>query len=269
MSLYPIVPGSRTERDIHRMEEALRTLRDLTVAAGVAQAFNASDSSRGFGNVAFSKLFFSDEDVYDFQRFYHYYGIDFRDNPETTAQGCKQAGPQWVKFGTEDRLVWGNLLPQLLRALAGKGVHVARSQSWRWDRTEHPRANGKPRYVPVYEMMVTLDVAGARAWNPEPVIEAALRSHCMGLHPLADQHLFDWQEDTVQERLFSHYGWTRSGVVVFFDRLKALKRAKEILFPGLPCMEAKVGKGRSQSWSLTIDLSQPEGQQTRNESAHA
>jgi hypothetical protein len=253
-NLLPIPEESRTARDIARMEEVLRRLRQVAVGAGMADSFQANDHTRGGRGVKFSELFTANEGQWDFQRFYNYWAIEQRSNRWAHNHGYIGAGPgpQWVRFGSEDRLAWGRLMPELLQALAGLPVSVTFDNVWRWD-YKNQRPKGQPTYIPCYEAMVLLRAENTPGFQPEALTQALLAKHCMVDHPLADAHLFDWQEDFIGQTLFHSYGWNRDGFSTEFYSKRGLEEACEALFKGLKLSVEKQGKERR--WRVCIDLS--------------
>lgn len=253
--LLPIPADSLAAKGIARMEEVLNRIRQAPLDAGVAQVFEAHDASRGGHGTKFSELYTTGEGRWDWQSFYHYYGIDWR-STRWGEQGSHRGdrGPDWVKFSTEDRQAWGRLLPQMLRSLNGLQVSVTRDSSWRWDR-ENPRpTRGQPTYVPVYQAMVVLTDSSRPAFDAEAVAGSLLQHHCFADHPLADKHLFDWQEDVFGQLLFRSYGWYRDGFWAQFDRKGEMEEACQSMFQGLRHSVEKHGKGGDVRWLVTVDL---------------
>jgi hypothetical protein len=254
--LLPIPPDSRMAADIARMESVLRALRGVVAQAGpdALARFSAHDASRGGGGVAFSDLFTSGEARYDWQEFYHYYAIEKRDKYAAEYGPLTDyRGPQWVKFSTEDRLLWVQLIPKMLEALAGQNVHVMRDTSWRWDR-HNPRPGGQARYVPVYQAMVSLPLGENAPFAPEAVLPELLQGICTADNPLADVHLLDWMQDTLGSVPVTALGWTPDGLRARFSNEADLDTVREKLFSDYPCVKGRIGEGRTKDWLLSVDL---------------
>ncbi len=253
--LLPIPADSAAARGISRMEEVLRRLRQVPLEQGFAERFFAHDASRGGQGVKFSELFVSGEGRWDWQEFYHYHGLSWRSRQYGETQTFRtDQGPSWVKFSTEDRLAWGRLLPLMLRSLDGLHVSVSQDTSWRWDR-QHPRPNGSATYVPVYQAMVALRQPTGLAFDAKTAVPSLLGRHCMAEHPLADRHLFDWQQDVFGQLLFRSYGWHRDGFWAQFHLKREMEQACQTMFEGLPHTVEKIGKGGNAHWLVVVDLS--------------
>jgi len=250
-NLTPIPPGSRMGGDISRMEAALRAVRTALVTAGVQDKFFAHDVSRGGAHTAFAEVYTTGEGDYDWQGFYHYYGLDHRSRSGNMF--VDSPGPQWVRVSTEARLLWVAHLPNMLEALRGMPVHVSHSTSWRWDR-DNPRPNGRARYVRVYEVLISQGRSD-EAFVPEDVLPQLLKNICRLPHPLGDQHLFDWQEDVHGKRLFGMYGWNESGILVNFDTKALMEEAVQTMFKDFTCTVTKTGRG---NWQLHVSLAEAE-----------
>ncbi len=254
-NLLPIPPESFAAKRIIRMEDVLRRLRQVTRDAGASDRFEAHDASRGGHGTKFSELYTTGEGQWDWQSFYHYYGIHWRSlRYGETESGRGDRGPDWVKFSTEDRLSWGRLLPLMLQALDGLQVSVTVDSSWRWDRQNPRPSRGQPTYIPVYQAMVLLGDSSRPAFNADVTATALLKRHCFADHPLADKHLFDWQEDVFGQLLFRSYGWHRDGFWAQFDRKADLEEACKTMFAGLTHQFERFGKGGDVRWVVTVDL---------------
>lgn len=262
--LLPIPADSLVARDILRMEQVLVALRTTAAGAGALDKFSAHDYSRG-GGVKFANLLVTGEGQYDWQAFYHYHGVEWRGRHRATEQRpAGTRGPQWVRFCTEDRKLWAHLLPAMLESLRGMRVHVTRDASWRWDRT-NPRPNGSPRYIPVYQAMVSLDSESSAGFDPESVLPSFLDNCCLADNPLADQHLFDWQQDSLGKLLFSSYAWNPNGVTAVFAKKADLVEAANVLFAGYDTVIERK-PARLRRWALKVDL---RTRQPRPEPPHA
>lgn len=231
------------------MEAILRAVRKALTTAGVQNKFFAHDVARGGAHTSFAELFTTGEGDYDWQAFYHYYGLGCRDRRgETFADG---PGPQWVRVSTEARLLWVAQLPNMLEALRGMPVHVSHSSSWRWDYA-NPRPNGQPRYVPGYEILVSLG-RPTDAFVPEDELPHLLKNICRLPHPLGDQYLFDWQDDVHGKRLFNTYSWNETGVLTKFKTKALMEEALKTMFKDFNCTVTKTGRG---NWQLHVSLAE-------------
>lgn len=253
-SLAPIPEGSRMATDINRLETALRALRAAVAdEPGAPSGIFAHDHTRGNRQIPFNELVTTGEGEFDWQEFYHYHALIQRSgrNREESFTG-HGFGPQWFRVSTPDRLLWVRTLPTLLEALRGMPVSVTRSSSWSWDRV-NLRPKGQARYVPEYEILVSSSVNAS--FDPSATTASLLSGICTIDHPICNQQLFDWQQDTLGERLFKSYKWSTSGVEVSFENKSLMERAMAELFPDVAHTINKTGKGRGTTWHVCFDLS--------------
>jgi hypothetical protein len=257
-NLFPILPGSPMARNIDRMEEVLRRMRQAASDGGVAEHFAVCDASRGGGLVKLSELYLSAEGNYDWQAFYHYAGVEARSRRYgSEAQVARELGPRWVRLSSENRLAWGHHLGAILQSLDGLHVSVSQDSSWRWD-YKNVRPNGRPRYVPVYQLLICLSDLDRKPFQAASVAANMLARHCMADHPLADCHLFDWQDDLLGRMVFGSYCWHPTGFRTALHSKASLEEACGVLFKDLQHSVEKQGKGKAASWQVTVHLTQPE-----------
>lgn len=246
--MVPIPAHSRMAGHIARMEEALRRLRGA-LPEGEREHFSVCDASRGENSTPLSQLRLSGEEP-DFLSYYRFWALELRDNH--AQRHCPQAllradGPQWIRLQSSRRLLWGMRAPELIRSLEGLSVSVLPETSWHWD-WSNLRPGGRPTYVPVYQMLVSL---AERPLDATVLLEACGQRICAADHPLADKHLLDWQEDVLGRRLFHSYRWKRTGFDAVFESRALMERAKKELFSGL-----RTGQFRlpSRLWALAVEL---------------
>lgn len=256
-SFVPIPTESLMARDIFRMEEVLRALRQVLRDNEAAETFYVQDAFRGGGDTWMSQVTLTGER--DWGTYYQYYEASRRDRFSTDIERASLQhirGPQWTRFGTEDRLAWVRLLPALIQSLAGLDVRVTPDQSWRWDHREQPRPNGSARYVPRYQVMVSLGSTGAKPFDPEGVAQALLKGVATTSNPLADQHLFDWQQDLVGKKFFHQYGWSGTTLEAVFDTKALLEEGKKALFDGYECESRRLRPGdrKDTRWVLSVKM---------------
>lgn len=230
--------------------------------AGCAEAFMLQE---GAYRVSFGGKLISEDATQD-DPFFHYYGSAWRrqlaetlvgpDGDRVRAQGLSRAmtdrGPRTLQVSTEDRLLWCKHLKPMLEALTGLPVYGVASKSWRWDRS-NLRPNGLPTHIHVYEFTLHLNDLKDMPFNPATGMRV-LGAVCEARHPLADKHLFEWQEDLIGHTLFNSYTWTPTGFVASFENKSLVEEAQELLFKGLDVQVTREPGRGPRGYLATVTL---------------
>lgn len=239
----PIPPESPCFQVLEQFNAAIHSMQRYLQGAGCAEEFFLKDN---FCSASFADNLVELGNPVAEGTFYADYGRHWRRQLADTSPGpegdrVRAAGHaaaladrprhRIAHVFTENRILWCQHLKPLLESLEGQPVHASESYHWRWDRV-NTRPNGQSTHIRVYQFMLMLDTsrdAPFRATRWESIRGLV----CEARHPLADTHLFAWQEDLIGRTLFDSYHWTPTGFVASFETKAALEEAQELLFKGL------------------------------------
>lgn len=163
-------------------------------------------------------------------------------------------GGDCFRIATEDRLGYLAHVEAMLESLRGQCLTVRRDTSWRWD-TQNPYESGRPRYVPHYALMVSIERldSGVR-FNPAAVLAAVRAETCAARDARADEQLFDYQQER-GVNLFSTYKWTPTGFKALSWTKAAAERLAKELFGDCRCTLARLTDSRAKDgWQVDVEF---------------